>query len=341
MTSAANQSADLTPYADSALARGWELLRDVAGTEAEVVAAHTAVAFFTPACVAVGRVSTGLRHAARAGFRLRHLARVLLDGDQVHQIWQPQSAGFAPDRWAVATDLFCAGPGVVAVVTTLTSTTGSAAEEFKALQGPSSPGQLQPGHLRRKLGAVNKINNLVHVSADTPATVRELTIMLGRPAARFAWQAVVDRRAVRRPDVELARQLGSERDAAAGLGVVVSRLRWRAFLLGRTIAAPPAGLEAVLAELADRARADPAGGFPATGAWRAGDGRREFAADFAGWLGEPAPLVAAISALDDLSVGRSRGAGDVRRAVLAAGLQPSGWELLALTTAAASRDIEP
>lgn len=327
------------PNPDLGVAQAWTLLDEVAGSGASQLAQGTAVAFHTPACVAGGRVPRGLEHASRAGFRVRHLTRVLLDADQVRQIWQPQSAGFARDRWAVATALFCAGPGVVAVYSAEPEGGVPAAERLKKLQGPSSPAQLEPGQLRLELGAVNKINNLVHVPADMDATVRELPIILGGPEARFAWRSVLERRAVAAAE-ELARQLGGDGDATAGLGLVVSRLRWRAFLLGRTRAAAPAGLEEALAAQVDRAGRVPSDGFVATQAWRSADGRGEFAVRFSSWLGESSPLAVAVARLDDLAVDRPVTAMSVEHAVRDAGLRPSSWELLALTTAAVAREID-
>jgi hypothetical protein len=329
-----------TPWPTTKPPRGWltewELLDDVAGSGASRLAAQTAVAFYTPACVAGGQAFRGVELASRAGLRIRHLARVVLDADQVHRIWEPQSAGFARDRWAVATSLFCAGPGVVAVYSADGDET--AAVRLKRLQGPSSPGRLEPGHLRHELGAVNKINNLVHVPADVEATVRELPIMLGADGARLAWLSVLERRVVV-PD-ELGRQLGDDSDAVAGLGRIVSRLRWRAYLLGQARRPAPPGLDKLLAEHVDRARSDGAKGFLATRAWRATDGREEFADRFASWLGASSPVAVAAARLDDVAVGRPVSAVSVSEAVHEAGLSPSPWEVIALTTAAVACEID-
>ena len=58
---------------DPALERGLALLGEVVGDRAAEVAERTAVALFTPACVAAQRVSMGLRASAEPGFRLHHL----------------------------------------------------------------------------------------------------------------------------------------------------------------------------------------------------------------------------------------------------------------------------
>jgi hypothetical protein len=121
----------------------------------------------------------------------------------------------------------------------------------------------------------------------------------------------------------------------------VERLRWRAFQVARTLApaGPPAGLGPTLARKVDAAQAIPVRGWLATERWRAGGGTA-VAAPFESWLGAGSPVVPAVRLLDDVAAGRSVPPESIGPALAAAGLRPSRWELLALTTEAASAQIE-
>ena len=55
-------------------------------------------------------VYRALDHASRTGFQVRHRARMLLDAQQVREIWQSQSAGrLSRDLWSLS-----APPGAAA-----------------------------------------------------------------------------------------------------------------------------------------------------------------------------------------------------------------------------------
>lgn len=125
----------------------------------------------------------------RHGFDLVAARVVRLSRARIARIWAEQLPGFHPTRWEAAARLLNAGPSLACLLRRRSSRESTASEDFALLKGPSDPAKLRPHHLRWQLGAVNKLNNLLH-SADTSArTVRELTIVLGRDRARSAWRA--------------------------------------------------------------------------------------------------------------------------------------------------------
>jgi nucleoside diphosphate kinase len=129
----------------------------------------------------------------RHGLDLLAARVVRLSRSRIGRIWADQVPRFHPARWQAAVRLLSAGPSLACLLRRRRSHENSASEEFALLKGPSDPADLQPHHLRWQLGAVNKLNNLLH-SADTSArTVRELVIVLGATGARNAWRAAAAR----------------------------------------------------------------------------------------------------------------------------------------------------
>jgi nucleoside diphosphate kinase len=330
----------LQRFTDADARAGRELLEDVAGESALLAADRTAAAMFTSACLAAGRLRAGVAWLRDAGFSVRRLSRVHLTKSQVDRVWLHQAAGFTAERWDVAARMFCAGPAVVAVVTPLDEGR-SAAERLKTLQGPSDPERLAARHLRWSLGAVNKINNLVHVPDDAAATVRELPILLGETGARAAWDAVV--RGGTTPDTDAA---------IAGLGSApfddgvcfvrsVARLRWRAVLAGEAMVggSAPAELRSALSSELEWATGQPWGGWRTTRTWSQRFGARRTAGDFARWLGPSSVVTKAMAELEGVVGADGVHLGVLEARIAAAGLAPTAWELLALQTQAVAQQL--
>lgn len=324
---------------DSAARVGRELLADVAGPRAEAVADLTAAAMFTPACLASGRLAVGLEWLRNAGFSVVHLSRVWLTESEVDRVWLHQLAGFTAERWGVAGRLFSAGPAVVAVMVSKDGAS-PAAEQLKRLQGPSDPERLATHTLRAHLGAVNKLNNLVHVPEDVAATVRELSIMLGESGTQAAWNAVLAGR--RAPDpADAIAGLGSALDDGVCFVKSAARLRWRAVLLAEGLAgqdAPPDLRSALWTEL-EWATGQPWGGWQTIEAWRKRFGPRRAGEEFASWLGQGSALTKAVTRLDTLVSGSRVDLAALEASIQAAGLAPSTWELLAVQTQAVANDL--
>jgi nucleoside diphosphate kinase len=127
----------------------------------------------------------------RNGFELVAARLVRLSTAQIARIWAEQIPGFHPDRWAAAVCLLGAGPSLACLAHRRGSHDEPASEAFATLKGPSEPAALRPHHLRRQLGAVNKLNNLLHSADTTARTVRETAIFFGPAGARRAWRAAV------------------------------------------------------------------------------------------------------------------------------------------------------
>lgn len=319
---------------------GRELLAEVAGARSQTVADLAAVAMFTPACVASGRLDAGLSWLRDAGFPVVHLARVWLTPTQVDRIWLHQLAGFTTERWHVATELFCAGPAVIAVVVSPGAPEGAAAR-LKPLQGPSDPRAVPPGSLRWCLGPVNKLNNLVHVPDDAATTTRELPIMLGASGARAAWRAVIEGRRVLTHTPAVLAGVDGARDDGVCFVRSVSRLRWRAVLLAEGFAcrdAPPAMRAALWTEL-EWVLHQPWAGWQTIERWRDRLGPRRGGDDFASWLGPDTVLTKVMHGLDDLIAGHPVDLAELEEGMIEAGLAPSPWETLSVKTQAVAHDL--
>lgn len=319
---------------------GRALLAGVAGDRSETIADRVAVAMFTPACLASGRLELGLSWLRTAGFSVVFLSPVRLTRERVDRLWLYQCARFTAERWDVAARLFCAGPAVVAVVTHADRGRSSVAERLKGLQGPSEPELLAEHHLRACLGAVNKLNNLVHVPDDAAATVRELPILLGERGAVAAWDAAVT--GGRAPEgTEAVAGLEGAADDGVCLVRAASRLRWRALVLGEELAgsdAPPALRSALSTDL-EWAASQPWGGLKTIEAWRRRFGPLRAGEGFARWLGPGSVLTQAMTHVDAVVSGGCTGLRALRASVDAAGLAPSTWELLAVETQAVAQDL--
>jgi hypothetical protein len=163
-------------------------LESMAPGEGAGLAGRTAVMFLTPACLIAGRQRLALDFTSAYGFEPILIRYVELSSAQVAAIWRYQIPGFDPLRWQVALRLFTAGPGLLVVMRQKAPRAPSAARHLKALKGPSDPAQCQAYHLRTRLGAMNKINNLVHSPDDPWDVVRELEIFL--PAGEFRGTAL-------------------------------------------------------------------------------------------------------------------------------------------------------
>lgn len=182
----------------------------------------------------------------RNGFELVAARLVRLSMPQIARIWAEQIPGFHPARWPAAVRLFGAGPSLACLTRRHGPHGHPASDDFAALKGPSEPAALRPQHLRWQLGAVNKLNNLLH-SADTSArTVREAAIFFGPAGARRAWRAAVasrraDRGAVLAKALQAASAPIAVRPTGASFAHAAVGARLRAFGRFEPLLGPPEG----------------------------------------------------------------------------------------------------
>jgi nucleoside diphosphate kinase len=321
---------------------GVAALRDAVGIAADRVASRTGLVLFTPACVVAARVGEGLACLEAAGFTVAFARRVALTELQVRRIWWLQSAGFAPDRWSVAVRLFCAGPAVVALVTARAGAgNASAAERLRALKGPSDPDALAPHHMRKRLGALNRLNNLVHSADSAEAVVREAWLMLPPSALRAGWSAARGGR--RMDDLErfLEANAGPTRRDSVSLAHVGVRLLWRAFDLACPSAragAPGALREALVARLAWTRREPADDGAEALRRWRARYGAGPTAPAFREWAGDGA-VARAYCGVEDVLAGRPVALAALEHDLGDSGLAVDRWERLVLASEVISQQI--
>jgi hypothetical protein len=334
--------------ADPDYARGLGVLRRVAGASAPALADSTGMLMFTPACLAADRLEQGLRWLARHELTPVFGRRVVLREEQVRTVWRYQAAGFTPERWDVAVQLFCAGPAAVVLVSAEGDRTGAPVSAWlRELKGPSDPAELEPHQLRHALGAHNKINNLVHCPDSPPALLRELAVLLPEPACEAAWGAAL----AGRPALDVSRFADAARPARTGPMDVVrtaARMRWRCLELGRHVArvGEPPGLAEALGAQLDWAERRAPDGHQGLAEWRVRYGGRVLGERFASWLSagpvadpDAEALARAFGGIEAVLRAERVDVEALTADIRAARLAPDRWELLALATEATAEEV--
>jgi nucleoside diphosphate kinase len=334
-----------TPPNDPDYAAGAAALHDAVGFAAADVASRAGLVMFTPGCLVAGRLGEGMRHLEDAGFAVAFARRVTLTELQVRQIWRFQSAGFTRERWNVAVRLFCAGPAVVALVTgRVGARDAPVAARLAALKGPSDPAALEAHHLRKRLGALNKLNNLVHTADSLEAVVREVHLTLPPQEVHAAWRAAGSRRTVEDLD-KFVEATGAARPEGVSLAHAGVRVLWRAFDLARqsTGTGGPPFLRARLVEqLAWARRESPHDAAEALRRWRTRHAGTATAPALLEWLAAasaPEALGSAYRGVEDILAGRPVALGAFERAIRESVLAVDPWERLLMATEVVSREI--
>jgi hypothetical protein len=162
-----------------------------AGTApAAAVADRTALALLTPGCFAAGQARPALALLAQAGFHPVHAQLVSFDPDLITRMWADSLPGMQPpDRRIVVYDLLLAAESLLLVlVDPGAGPHAPAAERLAAAKGHSDPARTGPDAFRTRLGAANRVINLLHCAATTADAVRELALLLGPDDLATAWR---------------------------------------------------------------------------------------------------------------------------------------------------------
>lgn len=170
---------------------GLEVLQPVAGTHILELLERSALLVFNAACLVTGQLETGLDFLKEQGFMPVYTRLLQYTVETVRKVWLYQLHTFRPDRWQLILDLLLAGPSLLVLLQHKQPTGSSAAARMKALKGPSDPILCEPHQLRTRLGALNKIINLVHSAEEPGDVVREMAIFLRPPELKTAWKAAV------------------------------------------------------------------------------------------------------------------------------------------------------
>jgi nucleoside diphosphate kinase len=326
---------------------GKTILRKVAGRTSDLVAANTGLVMFTPACLIAGRLEEGLRYLKSRHFIVPFARRVVLTDAQVRRVWRFQAKQFSPERWDVAVRLFCAGPAVVSFVTAPPEEGSFLVARLKDLQGPSDPDVLNDGHLRKRLEAPSKLNNLVHVADSTAAVLREAAVMLPPGGLASAWRAMVSGGPTL--DIELFSEVARPvvGDEAACVVRIIARIFWRAFDLARQLIGTSGSpcLTDAMGEQLEWSKQLTVAGAEALRLWR-----KRYAAGNAavsallGWLAADSSddARALYRAIDGLQMVLLDQAVDLRALesdLHMSGLAPDQWELLTIATEIMSQEI--
>jgi hypothetical protein len=265
---------------------GLAALSEAAGDSIKAVAAATGLVMFTPACLAINSLGQGLAELDRERLTVIFLRRIRLQEPEVRRIWRYQAESFSPTRWNVAVRAFCAGPAVVAVVRAPPTNGRDLSVRLKHLKGPSDPLELESHHLRARLGAPNKINNLMHSPDSVDALIRESAIMLPPSGLRAMWRAAVDGRSVTEYDSFIEANRVAVAEDGLGIVRVLARLRWRCLECGRQLALTegPQTLMATLREQLSWSRTVMKD-IDAPRRWRERYAETETSKQFGEWLG--------------------------------------------------------
>jgi nucleoside diphosphate kinase len=195
------------------------------GLDVDRLASELSVAILTPGCLIAGKANTAVGILAEAGFQAVYARAMLFDEEQIRRVWRYQLNTFAADRWKLIIELLTCGPSILLILRT-GAPMNSASRKLKELKGPSDPLLATSAHLRRRLGGMNKIVNLVHTSEDAADAMRETAILLSDRDFRCAWKD-----ALTKPSPiefrNFASVLDNGRWSAASFVHVAAALRWR------------------------------------------------------------------------------------------------------------------
>jgi nucleoside diphosphate kinase len=181
--------------ADADLERGLRALAEVTdGRDPTEEAAEFVLALLTPGCFAAGQAEPAIRFLRSEGFEPVYTQMLSFDEERVGRVWRDSLAAMKPARRTVVHELLMSGESLLLLLRdSKRSRVLSASERLAELKGHSNPSKCPPDSLRVRLGAANRVINLIHSADSTSSTVRELAILLDDdlPAA---WCAAVDRR---------------------------------------------------------------------------------------------------------------------------------------------------
>jgi hypothetical protein len=160
-----------------------------AGPDA-AVADRVALALLTPGCFAAGQARAALALFADAGFVPAYAQLVAFEPDLITRVWADSLPGIQPpDRRIVVYDLLLAAESLLLVLVDPTAgPEAPAAERLAAAKGHSDPARTGPDAFRARLGAANRVINLMHCAATTADAVRELALLLSPDDLATAWR---------------------------------------------------------------------------------------------------------------------------------------------------------
>lgn len=212
---------------------GLEVVQSVAGSHHLELLEHTAMVILNAACLASGQLETALNFLKEHGFTPVYARLMLYTEETVRKVWFYQLHTFRPDRWQLILDLLLIGPSLLVLLQHKQPTASSAAAQMKALKGPSDPILGEPHQLRMRLGALNKIINLVHSAEEPGDVVREMAIFLRPPELKAAWKAASaalngNERSLDTRNLLHSMQIGVRPGGVSFAHISVS-LRWRLF----------------------------------------------------------------------------------------------------------------
>jgi nucleoside diphosphate kinase len=153
---------------------------EMSAAEREQFRSLAGLVVLTPATLMTGRVQDAFRFLEEHGLTITFQKALTFDAASVQEIWKYQLTTFTSDRWSQIIAVLTIGPSLLCVVraSNLDGRSASAPAFIKSLKGPSDPEDCEPYTIRRRLGAINKVVNMLH-SSETPDDVwREAGILL-------------------------------------------------------------------------------------------------------------------------------------------------------------------
>jgi hypothetical protein len=211
----------------------WADVAASCGARAAWIVGALAVLTFKPDAIVGRRLRSTLGFVRERGFFPAAMARIRFSRHSIRELWRYNWHFATIDRMALSTMLYTACDTLLLVLWD-TRFTGvvPATVRLSSLKGSAAPEKRNHGHLREALRTPNRLLNFVHVADEPADVVRELGILLDRPARRklllgleppsdrsASVESAMDRLAARVPahDLDLAASLRRlELSGAAG-----------------------------------------------------------------------------------------------------------------------------
>jgi hypothetical protein len=174
-------------------------VRAVAGDREPLDVAHrVAMVLLTPGSFAAGQARSAVDLLAAEGYEPAYAQFVSFDHERVSRMWVDSLAKMEPDRRIVVYDLLLSAESLLVVLVAPAVPPGSCAmDRLAERKGHSDPARCPPDAMRTRLGAANRVINMLHTPASTGDMMRELAILLTSDDLATAWRAAAAGRAVR------------------------------------------------------------------------------------------------------------------------------------------------
>ena len=161
---------------------------DILGDQADAAAGRCALLMVKPDGLAARKVAAVLDFLRDNAFSVLAVERPTLAGKVWRELWRYQLNAATLDRLMV-NEIVLSGHGLLMLLRYDGPRPLPAAVVLSELKGPADVSRQDPRCLRRRLAQPNRVFSLVHVANEPADVIRELGVLLDRPARERVFTA--------------------------------------------------------------------------------------------------------------------------------------------------------